>query len=257
MLRFIEFTIPNIAHITIPSYALFACIGLLCMMLLLYFRIQKTEIEFKYFLLLIFCMTVGVGIGSKLLFIITKIPDIVDGFTWQKTFQIIITSGFVFYGGLFGAIIGLYIFTKAYGLPFGMLANITAPGFPLFHMWGRVGCFFAGCCYGREASWGIALENDPNVPRIPIQLIESGCILSIFLVLLYLEKAKQDHSQLLCIYLSLYSICRLILEIFRGDAIRGIWAGLSTSQWISIGLFVGTSFFLWAQKSVSNIHTKC
>ena len=257
MLRFIEFTIPNIVRITMPSYALFACIGLLCMMLLVYFRIQRIEIEFKKYLLLILCVAVGVGIGSKLLFIITKIPDIATDFTWQKTLQIIITSGFVFYGGLFGAIMGLYIFAKVSGLSFGMLANITVPSFPLFHMWGRIGCFFAGCCYGKEASWGIALESDPGVPRIPIQLIESGCNLGILLILLYLEKTKRDNGRLLYIYLCLYSICRLILEIFRGDVIRGIWAGVSTSQWISIGLFVASSFFLWTQKSVSKTYTKC
>ena len=55
-------------------------------------------------------------------------------------------------------------------------------GFAAFHMFGRIGCFFAGCCYGKEANWGFALENEPEILRIPIQLIESGCIFIILLV---------------------------------------------------------------------------
>ena len=111
--------------------------------------------------------------------------------------------------------------------------NVITPGFAIFHVFGRMGCFFGGCCYGKIATWGIALYDEPGVLRIPIQLIESGCILLIFIVLLYIDK-KIKNISLLSVYLAMYAICRFVLEFFRGDAIRGIWWGISTSQIISL-----------------------
>lgn len=242
MNRIFEITIPQIIHITIPAYALFTFVGLFCMMLFLYFRVQKIELSFALFLVLIAFMIIGVGIGSKFLFVLTKLPDILSDFSIGKTLHIIIISGFVFYGGLFGAIIGLWLFSKAFKLSFSVLSDIVSPGFPLFHLWGRIGCFFAGCCYGKEASWGFALQDEPNVLRIPIQLFESFFLLCIFLILIGLEKREHRSAPLLYAYLFLYSICRFVLEFYRGDEVRGIWFGLSTSQWISIGIFV---YIIW------------
>jgi len=224
----------GIAVFHFPAYALFAFVGLLFFMLLLYFRIQQLQMDFHFFLLMIVFMAVGVGIGSKSLFVITKIPEIINDFSLARTLHIVITSGFVFYGGLFGAILGLYLFSRYNRLPFCMLSQIVTPGFPLFHFWGRIGCFFAGCCYGKEASWGIPLEKEPDITRIPIQLFEALCILMIFLLLLWVERFSKGKVPLLNVYLLTYALCRFILEFSRGDAVRGIWLGLSTSQWISL-----------------------
>lgn len=217
-----------------PAYALFAFVGLLFLMLLLYFRVRQISMEFRTFLLMILCMAVGVGVGSKALFVVTKLPEILSDFSLGRSLYIVITSGFVFYGGLLGAILGLYLFSRYQHLPFHTLAQIAAPGFPLFHFWGRLGCFFAGCCYGKEAAWGIPLAKEPEIPRIPIQLFEVCCILAIFLLLLWLEWAFRGEVPLLTVYLAIYAICRFVLEFFRGDTVRGIWLGLSTSQWVSL-----------------------
>lgn len=251
MHRTFDVMIPHIAHLTVPAYSLFAFIGLFFMMVFLCCRIQKMRLQFKDFLVLMLFMLVGVGIGSKFVFILTRIPEILTDFSMENVLRIIITSGFVFYGGLLGAIIGIYIFAKKYDMIFSDLADIVAPGFPLFHFWGRVGCFFAGCCYGKKAAWGIALENEPGVPRIPIQLFESACLLLIFFVLLYLEKKSHNNIPILHVYLFLYAICRFNLEFFRGDTIRGIWFGLSTSQWISMSIFF---YIIWRARRYGCIH---
>ena len=112
-----------------------------------------------------------------------------------------------------------------------------APAFLLFHFWGRIGCFFAGCCYGKPADWGIAMQQTPDVPRIPIQLIETGCLLVIFTGLLLLQR-RRSHAPALRIYLISYAVCRFALEFFRGDELRGIWLGRSTSQWISLAIIL-------------------
>lgn len=212
--------------------------------------------SFLRYLLLIGYMVAGVGIGSKALFVITQIPKWLESPTFQNLIHIVWTSGFVFYGGLFGAIAGVVVFAKQYHMAFEKLADLTAPGFPLFHFWGRIGCFFAGCCYGKEANWGVAMASTPDILRIPIQLIEAVCILFIFGMLLYIER-KNVGVSVLRLYLGAYAFCRSILEFYRGDTLRGLWLGLSTSQWISIIilLYLTASFFFSQQKQTSqDIH---
>lgn len=227
----------------VPAYALFSCIGLFLMMLLLYFRVRRMDMSFVDFLLMIIFMVVGVIIGSKFLFILTKIPDIIKDFSFKNTIIIVITSGFVFYGGLFGAILGLMAYSKFKKLQFGELADVVAPGMPLFHSWGRIGCFFAGCCYGKKADWGFALEVEPGILRIPIQLIESFLVFLIFALLLLIERKCQKHYNLLFWYLFLYSIVRIVTEVYRDDTIRGVWFGVSTSQWISLFMLLYLTIF--------------
>lgn len=231
-------------ELRIAAYALFACIGLFFFMMLVYVRIERLNISFRKFLVLILFLVIGVGIGSKLFFILTKTGDVIKNFSITYLLRTIATSGFVFYGGLFGAIIGMWIYSKIFKISFPTLANIITPGFSMFHAFGRIGCFFAGCCYGKIASWGFALENEPEVLRIPVQLIESVILILLTIFLLIVDKKFQDKIMLLPIYLIIYAICRFILEIYRGDEIRGIFIGLSTSQWISVFVILGVCVLL-------------
>lgn len=230
----------------IPTYAIMASIGLFVMMLTLYFRCK--ELSFKEFLLLMLFMVIGVGMGSKFLFVLTKLPVIVDQFSVVKTMNIIIESGFVFYGGLFGAIGGLYIFAKIFKKNVKGLLDLVSIGFAVFHVFGRIGCFMAGCCYGREAGWGFPMSHSPGILRVPVQLIESICLIGIIIIILIVEKRMRLYEYSFYIYIGLYASCRFAIEFFRGDAIRGIWWCFSTSQWIS--LFILLMFVLHGIKHI-------
>lgn len=221
----------------IPTYSIFASIGLFVMMLLLYFRC--IDLNFNEFLILMLFMTVGVGGGSKCLFVLTKIPEIMSNFTVRKFCTMVITSGFVFYGGLFGAIAGACLFARVFHKNRHRVLNMVSAGFAAFHMFGRIGCFFAGCCYGKRADWGIPMAANPEIGRIPIQLIESVCIAGILCVILAVEKIFGTKCNSFRIYLGCYAFCRFFLEFWRGDSIRGIWGMFSTSQWISLFILVG------------------
>lgn len=214
----------------ISSYALFASIGLFCMMIVIYLR-NKT-MAFNEYLFFIAFMVLGAALGSKFLFIITQIPDIIAHFSIKYMIHKVITSGFVFYGGVFGAILGCIIFAKIRSYDAITLLNLVAPGYSVFHAFGRMGCFFAGCCYGKEADWGVALWNEPDVLRIPVQLIESAFLLLLTYYLLKME--KRDRNNLFESYLTSYAIFRFFIELLRGDSIRGIWGVFSTSQWVSL-----------------------
>lgn len=155
----------------IPTYTIFSTIGLFFMMMVIYLR--NKIFDFLEYLELIAILVVGAGIGSKALFVITQIPDIVEHFSLRYMCYKVVTSGFVFYGGLIGAIGGTILFAHIKQLPKKEILQLATPGYSIFHAIGRIGCFFAGCCYGKVASWGFALWNEPGVKRIPVQLIES------------------------------------------------------------------------------------
>ena len=110
------FTIHGLASFSLPAYSVFACIGLLFMMLFLYAKTQQIGVSFLRFLLLVGAMAAGVGIGSKVLFALTQIPEFLKEPTLRNLGEIIWTSGFVFYGGLFGAILAVKLYAKVFRL---------------------------------------------------------------------------------------------------------------------------------------------
>ena len=193
----------------IPSYSLFASIGLFFMMLVVYIRNKR--LKFSMYLLLIGSIAAGAVIGSKVVFIITQIPDIIANFSIKYMFYKIVTSGFVFYGGLFGAILGCLIFAHVKKQDYMVLLNLLTPGFSLFHAFGRIGCFLAGCCYGKVAAWGVALWNEPGILRIPVQLMESVFLFFLTFLLLLIEKRRKNIFR---IYLITYAVWRFIIEFF-------------------------------------------
>ena len=147
--------------------------------------------------------------------------------------------GLVFYGGLYGALVGCSVYTKAFKQDSRKFFMYISPVIPLFHMFGRVGCFLVGCCHGMESEeFGIAYTNafgaENGIPYIPIQLYEAIGDLVIFIILLINQIKVKKYYQPIGIYLTLYGILRFVLEFFRGDEIRGIFGFFSTSQWISL-----------------------
>ena len=102
----------------------------------------------------------------------------------------------------------------------------------------------AGCCYGIESKVGFTVHGNTvnpsinGVNRFPVQLVEALCNLLIFILLFVLHRKGKFKNRLLVVYFFVYPVVRFILEFFRGDEIRGFIFGLSTSQIISILLFV-------------------
>lgn len=207
---------------------------------------------------------VGMIVGMKLLFLITRLPqyirilpeflkdfggDIKAIFLFSSSFLL---GGNVFYGGLIGALIGVILYCKIYKVEMLPLADLFAILIPFVHAFGRIGCFLGGCCYGKEYHGFGAIQFPYNeyipklsaVPRFPTQLIEAIMNFACFFVLLYLyKKSKIKEGKLIGCYICYYSIFRFIIEFFRGDILRGSIFGLYTSQIISllllpIGIFI-------------------
>jgi phosphatidylglycerol:prolipoprotein diacylglycerol transferase len=153
-------------------------------------------------------------------------------------------GGLVFFGGFIAAVGACLILLKLKKLPIAKTADIIAPGIALGHSIGRLGCLFAGCCYGRECDLPFAIKfTNPdglaplNVYLHPTQIYMVISNFLLFLILMGLQKRKKFHGMVFLVYIMLYSAFRSGIEFFRGD-FRGdfFFESLSMSQ--GIGLVV-------------------
>ncbi len=155
-------------------------------------------------------------------------------------------SGGVFYGGLILAVSVALWYLWRHRMPMWTVCDVFAPGIALGHVIGRMGCFFAGCCYGRptDVPWAITFTDPFAQANVgtplgqhlhPTQLYEAGAELLILGVLLATEnKGRPFPGRTFWSYMFMYGISRFIIEIYRGDP-RGVVLGtLSTSQFISV-----------------------
>lgn len=243
----------NFTIFELPPYFFFAGIGFAaavsCYVILL--LVSNTSISKKNLLL---CLIAGIGVmvGARVFGCLTNIA--IKIYNHQKiTLSVIYNAGLVFYGGLIGGVsaylIELRLFYKNQNNL--SLINSFAVALPLFHFFGRLGCLFAGCCYGKEFHGHFHINyirNGVLTENFPVQAFESVLELSIFCFLLImfvknLKQADQNKNNLLLYYFFIYSIGRFVLEFFRGDTSRGFFGILSFSQIISIGLFLFSIVF--------------
>lgn len=181
---------------------------------------------------------IGAMIGSKLLFIAVTLDDIIK---YNVPLEAVIKGGFVFYGGLIGGFLGLVIYMWQFKMHLRDFVDTYAAVVPLGHALGRVGCFFAGCCWGFEYDgpgaviYTDVMGNTPvGVPLFPVQLLEAALLLVLFAVLVVVFFKSQKKGTVAFVYAGAYSVIRFVVEFFRADRGRGLLLGISTSQWISI-----------------------
>lgn len=230
-------------YITLPSYGVMAFVGGFVVLLTVYLRLEKFDVSFETLLKLFPVSAIGGFLGSKLLFAMTQIPELIADFSFERLLLLIPQSGYVFYGGLFG-LLGILAVCRSKDRELRKrIWQMIAPAIPLFHGFGRIGCMMAGCCYGRKLRETILLFGIFEMDRVPVQIIEAIYEFFLCAVILVAEKYKRIDG--LKLYLTAYAVFRFMIEFFRGDAVRGIFGGLSTAQWISIfilGYYLGKRF---------------
>jgi len=168
-----------------------------------------------------------------------------------------VQAGGVFYGGLIAALIVAVVYMRRHHLPALPTADVFAPGIALGHGIGRLGCFAAGCCWGRPTKlpWGVTFTNPlaeqlVGVPlgiRLhPTQLYESAAEFLIFGILYWRIRRQHAAGAIISLYLILYSTARFLVEFVRyHDQPNPFGGPLNTSQWISLALAaLGTAWFL-------------
>jgi phosphatidylglycerol:prolipoprotein diacylglycerol transferase len=159
-------------------------------------------------------------------------------------------NGFVFYGSFIFSVPTMLWFFRKHKLDTHKMLDVMAITTCLVHMFGRIGCFLAGCCYGTPTdSWFGVVFSDPacyadpkGVPLHPTQLYEAAFILIVMIVLLFLRGSRTFYGQLFLFYLLAYGAGRVAIEFFRGDENRGyVFNLLSHSQYIAIVILIAVS----------------
>lgn len=194
-----------------------------------------------------FVVVISALLGAKLLMISTDL-----GRYWSEPSRLISLefwqAGGVFYGGLLGAFIGSLLFSSRRGdIPFWKIADAAAPAIALGQTVGRLGCFAAGCDYGKPTTvaWAAIFTSEYanrhvgvplNTPLHPTQLYEALLTLALFAALWVAHGRRRFAGQIFCFYLLFYATGRFGLEYFRGDLDRGFLFDqlLSTSQFVSL-----------------------
>jgi phosphatidylglycerol:prolipoprotein diacylglycerol transferase len=170
------------------------------------------------------------------------------------TFQ----SAGVFYGGVLAGILWVVLYTHFQKMPLLGVLDLTAAPIALGHAIGRLGCFAAGCCYGKPTSlpWGVTFTSPVaeeiagtplNVPLHPTQLYESAAEFLNVLLLVWLGARQRFAGQLIGAYFILYGIERGAIEFLRGDPGRTLMFHdrVSLMQFVSLGLILAGGFLWW------------
>ncbi len=228
---------------TIPFYGLFLYIGIFFAFVIGIFLCRKRRFPFWDLVGAGAYAMIGGMIGSKLLFLAVSWKQIL---AMRLPFEAIVKGGFVFYGGLIGGFLGVLIYAKQFKMPLVDFLDLFAVPLPLAHAFGRIGCFFGGCCYGihYNGRWSTAYRTSSNIntplntPLFPIQIISAIGLFLLFVVLFAVFLRTRKKGLVTCIYVIAYPILRFLAEFLRGDVERGIFGGLSVAQWVSLLIIV-------------------
>jgi phosphatidylglycerol---prolipoprotein diacylglyceryl transferase len=203
--------------------------------------------------------------GAKLLLLIVDFKSF--GRSAADLLTLLRSAG-VFYGGLVAAVVVALWYLRRHRMPMWTVTDVFAPAIALGHVVGRMGCFFAGCCFGTptDVPWAITFHSPYaaqnvgtplNVPLHPTQLYEAGAELLILALLLVTErKGRPFPGRTFWGYMFCYGISRFIIEFYRGDP-RGMVLGFSTSQFISIILGpMALAMLLYLKRTTPTVPTQ-
>lgn len=251
---------PTLFHIggfAVHTYGVFIAIGFLFALSLAVREAGRVGEDPEKIVDLSLYILIAAIVGSRLLYV---------AINWRifredplEVFRIW-NGGLVFYGGLIVAFLVVMWYLKKHRLNVWKTADILAPSLALGQAIGRIGCFFAGCCYGKACHhwWCVTFTHPESlapkgVPLHPTQLYSSFNAFLVFLVLIGLRRRKKFEGELCWIYILVYSITRSIIEFFRGDHRGALLGGLlSTSQAIGVVMALVAVFMLFYLNRVSN-----
>ena len=246
----------TIGGLTVHGYGLMIGIGFIAAYLMTEYRARKYRMNTDIVFTLFISSVVFGLLGAKVMYYLTILDRII------KDPGVILDEmeGFVVYGGIIGGVLAGYVVCRIKKERFWQYFDLIAPAIALAQGFGRIGCLLAGCCYGKETHSHLAItfhtsDFAPNgVPLIPTQIYSSILDFLNCIVLCVIARHARKEKTVAGRYLIFYSIGRFILEFFRGDLERGSVGVLSTSQFISVFIFViGVVVLFTGKKKVSVI----
>lgn len=230
--------------IDIPGYLFFSILALIITIGVFIILISIKKYPLNQNIIILFISLISLIIFAKIFGFLSGIYRDIglgNGISWDG----VLNTGIVFYGGLIGLLISYSICAKV-SKQDKHIMDIVAVCIPLFHSITRIGCFVGGCCFGIEthSRFGInytttVFDEVVTAYRVPTQLIEAFFNICLFGYLLFLfSRDNWEQKNILKRYLLIYSIGRFIIEFWRGDLVRGVIFGVSFSQVISILIWI-------------------
>lgn len=242
----------------ILRYNMLAAIGFAVAILCAVLLAIRYRTQWIRFAIIIVVSGAGLYIGAKLFGVLSYATYLIrDGHTDELITLPLLweCSGIVFYGGLMGFYLTLWLLIRRFMQRPRLAWDIVAVSTPLFHTFARIGCYYgrkkvngvwiqSPCCYGMKMDNAFCAHFWDS--RLPTQLIEATFNLLLFGVLLLLlltDKRETRRGKLVMIYLLAYPIFRYCIEYFRDDAVRGGFGLLSFSQVVSVLIVLGVGVY--------------
>ncbi len=194
-------------------------------------------------------LMIGALVGSRLFYVVSRWDTEFAGQPWTELVKVR-QGGLVFYGGLVGAALACLLFVRRRRLPLWKTADVLAPSISLGYLFGRIGCFMSGCCYGKACAlpWAVHFpKGHETYPQgvHPTQLYEATLSLVLYLGLAWLHRRKRFDGQVFAVYLVAYAVMRFVVEFFRGDYPVHYLGGWATPAQLWSVVIFAAGMVLW------------
>jgi phosphatidylglycerol:prolipoprotein diacylglycerol transferase len=250
--------VPGLGPVTVPGYTFFIMIGAIVCVLLVRRDARRSGILIEHGVDFGFVALPMFLIGGRVGYVLSAdlpatLKDPLRVFEYWH-------GGLVFFGGAVGIGLSAWVYSRLRGIRFRQLVDVWARGIALGMIFARTGCLMAGCCWGKpidrpfgiEWPWGLrfysgAMPDDfKGIPLHPTQIYSMIAWFSLFLLLTWFRRRQRFDGQRFALLLVLYPPLRFLIEIFRGDELRGVTeVGWSSSQIAAVPIFVLGLWLLW------------
>ncbi len=219
----------TIGPISIYSYGVTLAIAVIVCSFLLSRDAHRLGISSDVVFDFVFWVVVSGIFGARAFFVLLNFQ-----YFAHNPFEIIMIhkGGLAWQGSLIAGSVAAFFYIRKRDLPLWKFLDVVAPYAALGQAIGRLGCFLNGCCYGKEAAWGIYFPVH-HATLIPAQLFDALGLFLIFLLLKGIQKNNQVSGRVFVLYLLLASAQRFVIEFFRADH-DIVWLGLSIFQWVCL-----------------------
>lgn len=234
----------SIGSFYIPTYGVLVALGFLAGLGITMRLARRAGMPVEQITnLAVYCAIAGL-LGAKLFMFLFDIGDYVRDPGRIFTLETLQAAG-VFHGGFIAAFLMAILYMRRQHLAVMKTMDVFAPGIAIGQAIGRLGCFAAGCCWGRECDlpWGVRFRSDfaapvpLDKPLHPVQLYESAADLLIFAILYKQASRAHRPGQVIGWYLVFYSTARFIIEFYRVHE-QSLVGPFSLTQWIALGLLI-------------------
>lgn len=260
------FPVVSLFGFSVASYGLLIACGAVLANLCCLFCITRSRLDLNDFLVCEGWGLLGALLGAKVLYlwVMRSLIDWPVFFSDKHYFLSLMNGGFVFYGGLIGGMFFALLGARIHKIDFYRYVNRLIFALPLAQACGRLGCFAAGCCYGlpNDGLLAVTYQAGSFAPQdrslFALQPCESAVLLLLSWGLYKSASSRTLGSVNFLLYLCCYGSLRFVAEFFRADdEQRGIWLGLSTSQWLSLTIvliFLPRLWWLLRHRSAAGEH---